>query len=960
MSVFFNATVAARCSLLLVFLLSACAANSPEDAAGIVAPVQSPNDSFSYRLLTLNNGLKALLISDPDTPKAAASLDVHVGSGDNPAGRGGLAHFLEHMLFLGTKKYPDAAEYERYITEHGGTRNAYTSFEHTNYFFDIDAEHLEPGLDRFAQFFIAPTFDAQYVERERNAVEAEYQMGLKSDSRRGLDVLQTSMNPEHPFSQFAVGSLESLADREGSPVRDELIEFYERYYSADNMRLAIMGRESLDELEALVTSIFASVPERDVTMAEIEEPIFIEAQLPMLLKVKPMGTQRQLQLNFAIPDFRAAYHAKPMAYISNLVGHEGQGSLLSALKARGLADGLSSGTGLEWRGGALFSVTVSLTEQGVKDYEAVLGETFAYLDMLRSEAPKEWIYAEQSALAEQAFRFREPSAPIGYVSSLSRNMHYYLDPDVLRGPYMMEAFDRETIEQALALLTPSRAQVVLTAPEVTTDGRSPYYEVPFSRLGPEALMVSRWQAPASGELHLPSPNKFIAEDLERVTLDPANPRTPELRVDTPRQRIWFRQSEEFRVPRGALYLSFRSPLVAATATDHAASSLYTRMVTDAMNEYTYPALLAGLGFNFYRHSQGISMRISGYSDKQFALLDELLQSISSQAFASDRFERLRREMVLQLQNRVARRPTSQLMDELRRALNPGVYSEQELIEALEKLDIKALTAFRNRFWDSARAEGMLFGNYQPSAVADLSDSLSRFLADGEGLPAVAPRVLALEPGESLVLSTGIEHDDAVVAWYLQGDGQSWHDRAMVALTGQIAQSGFFQQLRTEQQLGYIVSSFSWPQHDVPALMMLVQSPSHDASAVYQAMDAFRDGLPGDIDEQQFLRHRQALINDVLKPHKNLAERAEFYWQSIAVREWDFDGTRQLADALETISYEAWQSAYERLFLQRPRSLLIYSAGAKAAAPEPVDAQRFDDAAVLREGHAVYQIDLSPL
>ena len=137
-----------------------------------VQPSQSPNDDNAYRFITLENQLQVLLISDPETKKAAAALDVMVGSGDNPPGREGLAHFLEHMLFLGTDKYPDAAEYEEYTTEHGGTRNAYTSSEHTNYFFDIDQAFLPEALDRFAQFFIAPRFDAQYVLREKNAVEA--------------------------------------------------------------------------------------------------------------------------------------------------------------------------------------------------------------------------------------------------------------------------------------------------------------------------------------------------------------------------------------------------------------------------------------------------------------------------------------------------------------------------------------------------------------------------------------------------------------------------------------------------------------------------------------------------------------------------------------------------------------------------------------------------------------------
>ena len=135
-------------ALLYLFgalLLASCATTSAPGEQ----PVKSPNDDYQYRLLTLDNKMEVLLISDPDTPKAAASLDVLVGSGDNPPGRGGLAHFLEHMLFLGTDKYPDAAEYERFITEHGGTHNAYTSFENTNYFFDINAARPAGGAGPF-------------------------------------------------------------------------------------------------------------------------------------------------------------------------------------------------------------------------------------------------------------------------------------------------------------------------------------------------------------------------------------------------------------------------------------------------------------------------------------------------------------------------------------------------------------------------------------------------------------------------------------------------------------------------------------------------------------------------------------------------------------------------------------------------------------------------------------------
>jgi len=943
--------------LAALFALAACASQEPPEP---LAPAQSPNDRFAYRLVTLDNGLQTLLISNPETPKAAASLDVQVGSGDNPADRGGLAHFLEHMLFLGTEKYPDPAEYERYITEHGGSRNAYTSFEHTNYFFDVDAQHLDGALDRFAQFFVAPNLDAAYVERERNAVEAEYQMGLKSDGRRGLDVLQASMNPEHPFSRFSVGSLESLADRPGQSVRDDLLDFYARHYSANQMRLVVLGRESLKELEGMVEDMFGEVPNRGAELESIDEPLFVDAQLPMLLKVEPQGTLRQLALNFQIPDYRAEYDSKPMAYVSNLVGHEGEGSLLSALKRQGLADGLSSGTGLSWRGGALFSVNIGLTEAGVERYEEVLQYVFAYLDLLREEGPRQRIYDEQAALAALSFRFVEPMPPISYVRMLSDRMHYYADADLLSGPFLMTDFDGDQIRDALSRLTADRAQVVLTAPGLATDRVSPYYEVPYARMGPEAIMVSRWTGGEAEGLQLPEPNPFIAEDVELLALSEDNPAQPTLRVDTPRKRVWHRQADDFRVPKGALYISFRSPMVGATPEQWAAASLYTRVVSDALNEYTYPALLAGIGFRYYRHGQGLGLRINGYNDKQLRLLEDLLTAIGGNALDAARFERVRREMVLELQNSVARRPTSQLLDHMRQAIQSGEYSDARLIEALEGMTVADLEAYREDFWTSARFEALLYGNHaaqDAERVAALADLVLR----GErGEAALAPEVLALDAGDSVQLEAEIEHPDAVVAWYLQGAGRSLEDRAAVALTAQVIESGFFQQLRTEQQLGYIVSSFAWPQYDLPGLVLLIQSPSHAAPDVHAAMDEFLSATLEDITAEQFERHRSALVNNILKPHENLSERADFYWQSIALREWDFDRPERLAAAVRAIDYEAWQDYYRQTFLEERRSFLGVSAGARDALPEAPGTAVFADPKALRAAKSTIEIDLSPL
>ena len=97
-------------------------------------------DKRVTKTLTLKNGLAIFLVSDPDVHRSAAALTVGVGHLYDPESKQGLAHYLEHMLFLGTKKYPEVGSYQKYLDEHSGGSNAYTSGNMTNYFFQVAHE----------------------------------------------------------------------------------------------------------------------------------------------------------------------------------------------------------------------------------------------------------------------------------------------------------------------------------------------------------------------------------------------------------------------------------------------------------------------------------------------------------------------------------------------------------------------------------------------------------------------------------------------------------------------------------------------------------------------------------------------------------------------------------------------------------------------------------------------------
>jgi len=195
-------------------------------------------DDRSYRIVTLPNKLEVLLIHEAETDKASAALDVNVGSFSDAPDMPGIAHAVEHLLFMGTEKYPEENAYNQYLTRHGGYSNAFTASTSTNYYFELsyaatsptaskaatpeasstnllesaDESSLRGALDRFGQFFISPLFLEDTVDRELKAVDSENKKNLQNDTWRMHQLNKALANPNHPYNHFSTGSYKTLHD----------------------------------------------------------------------------------------------------------------------------------------------------------------------------------------------------------------------------------------------------------------------------------------------------------------------------------------------------------------------------------------------------------------------------------------------------------------------------------------------------------------------------------------------------------------------------------------------------------------------------------------------------------------------------------------------------------------------------------------------------------------------------
>jgi len=157
----------------------------------------------------------------------------------------GIAHFCEHMLFLGTKKYPQQNDFKKFLSQNNGEFYASTDLDHTVYYFDVATEKLEGALDRFAQFFLGPLFTENLTELELNAINSEHEKNVANDTWRFDQLDKSSASSDHPFSKFGTGNretLDTIPKQKGINVRNKLLEFHEKYYSANIMSLSVLGK----------------------------------------------------------------------------------------------------------------------------------------------------------------------------------------------------------------------------------------------------------------------------------------------------------------------------------------------------------------------------------------------------------------------------------------------------------------------------------------------------------------------------------------------------------------------------------------------------------------------------------------------------------------------------------------------------------------------------------------------
>jgi protease-3 len=884
-----------------------------------VTIIKSPNDDRQYSALLLPNGLQVVLVSDPTLENSAASIAVGVGSAHDPKTQLGLAHYLEHMLFLGTEKYPEPDGFMKYTQANGGMTNAFTAYDKTNYLFQINAGKFDEALDRFSDYFKTPTFDPHFSDKERNAVNNEWSLQKAQDGWNLFALQGFTANPENPSAKFNIGNLDTLQDKPGSVLQDELKKFYNSYYSANIMKLTLVGKQSLPELKALAEKHFASIPNKNVTLPEVTVPGLTKAEMGKSIHYKPIKELKALYVDFPIKSNKQQWRLKPNEYVRNLITSEEQGTLGEQLRSKGLVKMITAYIDAEGYGpDGFLRVQAELTDAGLQQQDEILAAIFSYLDLVKRDGLNPNYYRELQAMRSKDFANASKSEPLDQAVQLTMLQYDLPVENLLNADYIYDRYDVKAIKNLLAQLDERNARIWYINPTEKADTPVPFFDGKYSIRDISAAEFARWDSLASKHtFNLPPLNDLFTDKpapiVDNLYLKPHQV------VSQAGVEAYLTHPEYYREDKGQVSVQINVDFSLKSPKDIVLSAL----INDIYNKQTMTladrAGRASLGIAatvMDANSQGIF--ISGYTTKHPLLLQQMLTEFSALDISDKAFHEALDSFQQNVANKKKNHVFRQLFGHGQRLTSKVQWTDEALLAAAKTISKSDVAAYHAAIKRDPLLRIFAVGNYTEAQVKEMALAAAAIFP-GTRTPAqrVINEYVTPAQGKTIAFSDDVELADSAVlqAWF--GSKKSDDEQAQLAVLNSLFSNDFFMQLRTHEQLGYVVTSFNYPVDDVPGFIMLVQSSNTDLPGIKARMDKFRKDYLAKLkatDAAEIEQAKQAMIANVLQKPTDFYAEAGVYTGEFWHAKYKFDARDRYLAALQKVTKEDLIKVYEQLLL----------------------------------------------
>lgn len=669
------------------------------------------------------------------------------------------------------------------------------------------------------------------------------------------------------------------------------------------MTLCIVGNQNLDKLEALAKSYFSEIPNRFASdpssnWAGKISP-FLPQESPSQLDIVPVNSNRKLVLGWPVwiqneEDRKNILKTQPEAILTHLIGHEGKGSLRSYLVDKEWINSIQAAISTDTTDLHIFEISISLTEKGFKNYLQIIDSIYTYIAMLRASDIPRYVFDEVQKLSQIGFEFSEKSSPANYASRLVADMQVYTNPsEYLTGPRVFSHPNACMVRKYLQLLTSEDLRIKLIAKELENSCKSTskYYPTKFNmRTLPTSQQV-HWNKILKGEAHLqslintsftyPQPNQLIAQNFDLYSKQiPKSKRLeallehPKVLLSSSKWKLWYKLDSVFEQPKVYSIFTLAIDREKYNASFLMKSRLFSMCLLDYLNEYLYDALLAGLNFSLSFNTRGIEIIFSGFNDKMLVFMENIFQQVSQFQANEKTFNRMKTLIQQELDNWKIQQPYSHASYYLNLATETLQFPIEELRSSLVDISTISLNSFLTNILQESFGEGLVIGNTIESQVMTMASLFDKYF-QFKALPQekMSKRVIKQIP----ISSNGyylqrnepnLENINSATLFSFQLASRDVKSQLMLEIASEQVEQLFYNSLRTQQQLGYIVQSSIRSKDGIYSLIFIVQSAIVNGSELSRRIQSFLDDnllVLKEISSETFIDIKNGMITRKLEP-----------------------------------------------------------------------------------------------
>ncbi len=393
----------------------------------------------------LANGLEIVVIPDHRAPVVTHMVWYRNGSADDPSGKSGIAHFLEHLMFKGTAKHPQG-EFSDVVAELGGQENAFTSNDYTAYFQRVGKEHLPTLMAFEADRMTNLVLSDEVVNPERDVVLEERLMRTDTDPNAQLqEAVHASLFAHHPYGTPIIGWDHEIRSLD----RTDALAYYRRFYTPENAILVVAGDVTYPDVEAIARDTYGQIPARGDAPARTrpKEPPIRAHRLVTL--GDPKVEQPSVHRVYIVPSYLTGRPGEAAA-LEVLGHHLGGGSTSLLYKRLVLESGVAVGAGAYYMGSAVddtrfYVWAVPAPEVTLEALEEAIDGVLR--SIVTDGVPAEDLERAKTRLVADAVYAQDSQASLArwYGASLAIGLTV---EDVSRWPEDIEAVDAQAVQTA--------------------------------------------------------------------------------------------------------------------------------------------------------------------------------------------------------------------------------------------------------------------------------------------------------------------------------------------------------------------------------------------------------------------------------------------------------------------------------------------------------------------------------